>query len=173
MDYDTRSRRRLDPVQRYRSQNFRYQFAQDLQDYPFAPKILCEGDSWFGYPKKDLLDYIREAGAFNMLRMEKAGDELLQDMLGTEQRARLERALDRWNFDLVLFSGGGNDIIGDNFRHYIHGNGDPADPSSFVTARFDDTLARLEAGIREIAAMIDCPIVLHGYDYVYPTGVRF
>ena len=176
MPYNTRTRRKRDGLARYRSQNFRYHFAQDMLDYPGAPRILCEGDSWFGYPKKDLLEYIRESGAFNMLRVAKAGDELIANMMGPEQLARFKRALERWDFDLVLYSGGGNDIVGDDLVNYLTANGNPNDPSSYINATFNGVngvLNKMKQKYHDIITLTQCPVIAHGYDYLQPSGKPF
>jgi len=167
---------------RYRLQGFRARFLQDMHDFPDAPNILCEGDSWFGYPRKDLLDHIAELGRFNLLRTEKSGDELLKDMMRGDQRERLERNLNQFNFDLVLFSGGGNDILGVNLKDFLlkkaDRNGNSDAPEDYLAPAFNQHVQQMDAAYREIHALAQagrtpCALMVHGYDQVYPGDKGF
>ena len=48
----------------------------------------------------------------------------MQDSFGTTKRNLLIKALQAGTPDALLFSGGGNDIIGENFCHYLNNAAD-------------------------------------------------
>ncbi len=99
--------------------------------------IITEGDSWFAYPASGLavghtgtniIDHIERSELKpNILRLEAGGDEAVA-IMAQEQRHRLYRVFHtlrqqekrkrrgsrvRYVPDCILFSGGGNDIVGD------------------------------------------------------------
>ena len=90
------------------------------------PSIISEGDSWFDYPKKllsdkpsNIIDHVHNQtkGKVNLLRMESNGDEATE-MLSGDQRHRLTEILFKSTemgkqVDVLFFSAGGNDIVGD------------------------------------------------------------
>jgi len=95
----------------------------------------------------------------------------------------LRNALDNyWNPtgqkpDAILFSGGGNDIVGDQFAIYL----DYAPPTPVVGQglnmdRFEGALARVEASydclfaFRDKYIGHDVPIFAHAYDFAIPNG---
>jgi hypothetical protein len=87
--------------------------------------IVTEGDSWFAYPRKNILfgpnaniiDHICSAtsnsGKANVLRLASNGDEA-SNMISGSQKHELAEILDEngSNIDLLLFSAGGNDVVG-------------------------------------------------------------
>ena len=83
-------------------------------------KILVEGDSWFDYPlSPDTIDYLKTRLKHPELVLSLAhyGDSSKQ-MLSLPQRKRIIRMLSSTTygpFDAILFSGGGNDLAGDQF----------------------------------------------------------
>lgn len=87
--------------------------------------IVTEGDSWFSYPKKNIL-FGRDANIIdhvvsttkgkdkaNILRLESSGDEAVEIIAG-RQKHRLAEILKKnaQYINLLLFSGGGNDVVG-------------------------------------------------------------
>ncbi|MBT4523101.1 MAG: hypothetical protein HOC23_24115 [Halieaceae bacterium] len=87
--------------------------------------IVAEGDSWFSYPRKwiaagadmnilpHIADKIGGTDTANLLRLSANGDEAV-DMTSGKQFARLYKIFkkNKSHIQLVLFSGGGNDIVG-------------------------------------------------------------
>ncbi|WP_371195408.1 hypothetical protein [Glaciecola sp. SC05] len=176
---NTRSRRRGRNL-RYRSSLYSIRFLEDLRDFPNAPSVLSEGDSWFGYPfGKDLNDQIAELGSFNIRHFEKAGDELVDDMMDGRQKKLITKALKENQFELMLYSGGGNDVVAKNLENYI------SDDSSGVGPHNRVIKAATEARVQELKnkyiALIElvaehqraCPIVVHGYTGIIPSDEGF
>ncbi len=103
-------------------------------DAPNPPQkhatIVAEGDSWFDYPiKGDLLDVLRKTHGYVVHEVSRAG-ALLEDMVyGSErnywgrEKPQIIRTMDlvaRVKPTIVLISGGGNDIAGDELPAYIN-----------------------------------------------------
>ena len=174
---NTRTRRRGN---RYRSSLYRVRFLEDLRDFPDAPSMLSEGDSWFGYPiGKDLNDHIAELGSFNIRHFQKAGDELVEDMMGAEQLAKITKALKTFQFDVMIYSGGGNDIVAENLTNYILDDDSGIGPYGRINEA--TTLARIDElknKYLELVSIVNthqksCPIVVHGYDKIIPSDKGF
>ena len=111
-------------------------FARMREERPDRLNVLSEGDSWFAYPPKwvfnskpaNLIDYISSwtGSKANFMRMESNGDEAV-DMVSGAQKHELVEVM-RWHetsrkgrpIDLLLFSGGGNDLVGENdFERFL------------------------------------------------------
>jgi hypothetical protein len=145
--------------------------------------ILAEGDSWFDYPSPGgsvithLGKLLKKADILNLAH---AGDELRQ-MLSLAQRSEIEERLKQGQrrlipFDALLFSGGGNDIVGDQFYNWLHPFTPGASALDLIDAvRFGARLIMLEGDYRDLSDIRDrcsasTTIFVHGYDYAKPTG---
>ncbi len=147
------------------------------------PVLAAEGDSWFDYPL--LGSFGRTGGVVSgvaarlgvpILNLAHAGDEA-REMLGVEQRRRL-RALfkdERRPLDGLLFSGGGNDIVGNQLAVLLRDDtGQPA-ANAFYEDRLDAALALVFAAFSDLRALRDewrpaCVLFVHAYDVGYPDG---
>lgn len=155
-----------------------------FKDEAFAPlKILAEGDSWFDYPafiKGGIIPRLEELLGVPILSLAKAGDEV-RYMLGVEQRKLLSSYLyygsgTSGKFDALLFSGGGNDIVGDPMAIWIN-NWDPKiSPEKHINSQhYGSALALVQAGYEELIVLRDSlspntHIFFHVYDYAIPNG---
>lgn len=151
----------------------------------FAPlQILAEGDSWFKYPVPGfgggIIPRLENLLGVPILNMAKAGDEV-RYMLGVEERkemiARLTNgspAGDPW--DVLLFSGGGNDIVDNPMVLWVKDWDSTLPPAGQVNQpRFDAALALVRAGYEDLIALRDqlspdTMLVFHGYDFAIPDG---
>lgn len=155
---------------------------------PFAPlQIFAEGDSWFDYPVPffggGIIPRLEDRIGVPILNLGKAGDEV-RYMLGVEERKILTRHLrdgcpagGPW--DVLLFSGGGNDIVDNPMALWIK-DWNPAIPAvnHIHQARFDSALALVRAGYEDLIAMRDTlspstHLVFQGYDFAIPDGRGF
>lgn len=145
------------------------------------PVLVSEGDSWFQFPVM-LSDVIDDLQAdYNVWSVDAAGDTL-QNMVydGAEYMQALRRNAD--SVKAFLFSGGGNDIVGEDGqgRSVItqivkrFEAGKPASwyvdtPAVEQKMRFVEECYRrvLDNVAREFPAL---PVVCHGYDYAIPGG---
>jgi hypothetical protein len=151
--------------------------------------LLADGDSWFDYPLSGDLpeasDITVQLGrivspAPLILNLAQHGDATTQ-LLGVSRRNRLLAALTEPKngpFDAILFCGGGNDLVGDQFRLWLNDAASVGhdveralneqaldDILGVVTTAYEDLIAtRDQAGL-------DIPIFVHGYDFALPTNI--
>lgn len=106
---------------------FSSDFSHICKKRPHRIGIISEGDSWFAYPRKwiafgadinlihHLEDKVANTDSVNLLRLASNGDEAV-DMTSGKQFKRLYKILknNREHIRMLLFSGGGNDIVGKN-----------------------------------------------------------
>ncbi|MBI3796384.1 MAG: hypothetical protein HY268_05350 [Deltaproteobacteria bacterium] len=150
---------------------------------PPSFRIFAEGDSWFDYPSPGggvvthLGKLLKKAEILNLAH---AGDALRQ-MLSPPQRGEIEERLDQGQrrgmpFDALLFSGGGNDIVGDQFSRWLLPFTPGATASDLIdTVSFGAMLTVLERGYSDLSDIRkrhseSTTIFVHGYDYAKPTG---
>ncbi len=167
--------------------------------FPDRITIVSEGDSWFAYPPKwifagkpsNLISHIsgmtrRKA---NFLSMASNGDEAV-DMVSGKQKHQLVDII-RWHtkgknrkpVDLILFSGGGNDVVGENdFERFLRSY-----KNSYTSAKQCVNMPRLNRKVKQICLayqeLIDIRdhyspetiIMTHTYDYPFPSleGAEF
>lgn len=74
-------------------------------------KLVSEGDSWFQYPffLKDIVDHLSDEPDIAILSLGAAGDT----MKNMADASDVPSAMQRVGADAVLFSGGGNDLLGE------------------------------------------------------------
>ena len=79
-----------------------------------APKgltIIAEGDSWFQFPYLHVTDTIGHLRrTHNILSPARAGQELRQ--MAADAVVHLQRVIGEFRPDAILFSGGGDDLVG-------------------------------------------------------------
>jgi hypothetical protein len=151
----------------------------------FVPlQIFAEGDSWFDYPIPffggGIIPRLEERLGVPILNLAKAGDEV-RYMLGVEERALLTEHLTAGcpaggPWDVLLFSGGGNDIVDNPMALWIR-DFDPAIPLAghIHQARFTAALELVRAGYEDLIAMRNqlsptTHLVFQGYDFAIPDG---
>jgi hypothetical protein len=151
----------------------------------FAPlQIFAEGDSWFDYPVPffggGIVPRLESRLGVPILNLAKAGDEV-RYMLGVEERTLLTEHLTNGcpsggPWDVLLFSGGGNDIVDNPMVLWVK-DWDPAVPPADLInqPRFDTALALVRAGYEDLIALRDrlspgTHLVFQGYDFAIPDG---
>jgi hypothetical protein len=151
----------------------------------FVPlQILAEGDSWFDYPVPlfggGIVPRLERRLGVPILNLAKAGDEV-RYMLGVEERAVLVDHLTNGSpaggpWDVLLFSGGGNDIVGNPMALWVDDWNAAVPPAGHIKkARFDAALALVQAGYEDLIALRDklsphTMLVFQGYDFAIPDG---
>ncbi len=144
--------------------------------------ILAEGDSWFKYVVgKALIYYIDRPRRNEVMNLASPGDEV-DDMLSPEQVRRLRRELRRGpsrsrKYDLLLFSGGGNDLLGQGrFRLWLNQYEPGMTAKEVLNEKtLKPKLQVLEQRYLELIGIRDSfsPSTLmyfHGYDFAVPNG---
>jgi hypothetical protein len=175
------------------------QFAQMRRYFPDRVTILSEGDSWFAYPPKwifagkpaNLIDHISSwtRKKANFMTMASNGDEAVDMVSGKQKHELVDRlrwhhkARNRKPIDILLFSGGGNDVVGENdFERFIRPWKD-----SYTTGLQCVNMPRLNRKSKQIGLayqeLLDIRdhyspetlVITHTYDYPYPslTGGEF
>ena len=141
------------------------------------PRVIADGDSWFDYPEILLaggavIHHLQDISGVKILNTAHHGDSVEQ-MLGVEKRQRIEALLKKPGFDILLFSGGGNDIAGDQFCLWLKPNTGGGAASAVDAGRLRDILDVVEDGYRDLIDIRDhcapdCWIVTHAYDFPKP-----
>lgn len=170
-------------------------FSHCCRKRPDRVGIVAEGDSWFAYPRKwiafgadiNLIHHLQakveSTNTVNLLRLACNGDEAV-GMTSGKQFKRLYKILkaNRDYVRLVLFSGGGNDIVGKNdmlplLREYT-GSNDFMD--CIHLSRFEEKLQAIVLAYRRLSALCEdivpeAKVVTHTYDIAKPRdqGAEF
>lgn len=149
--------------------------------------IVAEGDSWFDYlPGTDLIDCLTHHGlyGYEIDNHAKAGDTLENMIYGTEIDRDFHRAVPeidsilariaRYQPKVFLFSGGGNDIAGDEFESFLNHShsGLPALREDFANQMIDVVFRKYFEDLifRIKVRSPHTHIVTHGYGHPIPTG---
>ena len=142
------------------------------------PRVLADGDSWFDYPVILLtggavIDHLEKLSGVKILNTAHHGD-FVQEMLGVEKRQRIETLLKKPGFDILLFSGGGNDVVGDQFCLWLKPNTGGGAASAMDAGRLQEILGVVEAGYRDLIDIRDrcapdCWMVTHAYEFPQPS----
>lgn len=151
-------------------------------------KVVAEGDSWFSYfPAHDILACLRgktwNKWAYDIEDRAKAG-ALLNDMVYGRDMVDTYQLLETHKPDVFLFSGGGNDIAGQElfvmlYHHKavqmhqglpeINKNILKGLVAEIFAQAYTDLIGLLRFKMNQIGKP-NMPIVFHGYDYAIPDG---
>lgn len=160
--------------------NNRYEKA--IRRNPDALRIVSEGDSWFQHPLvTDTIDHL--AATYPVYCVAAAGDTLRNMTMASEGTPPVEEyvaAIREKKPTVFVLSGGGNDILGEQFRRYIKEGvvpGPNTKPADYVEELLLTDLNSLEAMYRSIFSKLkasnpDLKILIHGYDYIIPLKVK-
>jgi hypothetical protein len=135
-----------------------------------GPIVVAEGDSWFLYPV-ELIDVIGHLDdRFAILEEALPGDTTTRmlDFIG-----QLKQQIAYYKPDAFLFSGGGNDLLGDGKLVKLLEPGDLPRPTDYIGPRMRAEMTRIMGNyatiLMEVRTIIaDLPVIIHGYDYAIP-----
>lgn len=134
-------------------------------------KVLEEGDSWHQYPflLDDIVD--QQFDRWAIYSVSGAGD-LLNDMAKQDE---LTAAIVAEQPDVVMLSGGGNDLLGDGrLTRYLLQHEGSMSPAEHIGPEFDAMLLRTIAIYRDLIEKAlgagAGRIVCHSYGYAIPNG---
>lgn len=166
-------------------------FDRSIREHPDWPVIVSQGDSWFSYPhEKNVVDFLDEPLAgrdepdrkgkpasqrdWSLLRLERTQDEILGVMTGGE-RAFLNEILHRYEVDALLFSAGGNDLLGPDLGALLKPfRAGMSAADALVEQRFSRRLHQIEDCYRELIDMVlddgaDLKVLVNSYDLPVPS----
>jgi hypothetical protein len=166
----------------------RGKFYSVLEREPNKPVIVSEGDSWFQFPIliDETIDHLLPN--FNVWSLGAAGATLKEMISGDPQKGKFEFLMElrrqRSRVQAFLFSGAGNDIIGEDpatKEPMLLGllndfNGDNADVSGHINfSVLNDRISELRLGYTRMIGLVrsepgleNLPVIIHGYDYAIP-----
>ena len=145
-------------------------------------RILAEGDSWFEYPLPlthgdGVIYQLQRLLGYGIANMAHHGLEVEQMMGLSIRQEIISRLTDpQVRFDALLFSGGGNDIVGDQFCIWLRDAPPLVPPAEMLDlSAVNSVLAILEAEFRELVDIRDqfspqTVIFVHAYDFPPITG---
>lgn len=153
--------------------------------------LLAQGDSWFDFPLpvfigSDVLVHLRSLPNGPAILSLAHRGEAAEDLLGVHKLNRFVKALENQAqngvFDAILFSGGGNDLVGDQFRIWLRNARDvQEDPDhglneerveaalQLIRAAYEDLIIARNKVASEQGTRI--PIFAHSYDFAIPSNV--
>lgn len=153
--------------------------------------LLAHGNSWFDYPlagntytgsNTDTMIQLQALGTTNplILNVSQWGDTTTAELSLTKQQRMIAALADPANWlssgkpDAILFSGGGNDIAGEQFCIFLDYAGSA---SGLNAARFQLALGMVQSSYLDLFAFRDkyapgVPIFGHCYDFPIPNGTR-
>jgi lysophospholipase L1-like esterase len=147
--------------------------------------LVAEGDSWFDYPPgTDLIDCLRNNHGYSIKNYASAGDTLENMVYGTRIKTNFQaaeptivqvlRKISEIKPKVFLFSGGGNDIAGEEFSSYLNHSetGLPTLRLDYIDYMIQTVFKKcFEDLIKKVkAASPGTKIVTHGYGHTLPTG---
>jgi hypothetical protein len=154
---------------------------------PTGPTLVAEGDSWFDFPVgADLIDQLVNRHNYNIKKFATAGDTLENMVYGTDLRD-VHRRRDPQIIEVLeavalhkppvfLFSGGGNDVAGDEFGTYLN-HADAGAGQGLIREDFADFMINtvFRQAYHDLIDKVRARspktvIIAHGYARPVPTG---
>jgi hypothetical protein len=150
-----------------------------------ATGIVVEGDSWFAFPALLRLSLIQHlitnyGARATWFQLQSNGDEAREMMCGEQytEFLDLQRRLRDADVavDAILFSGGGNDIVGSSLLPLLNTYRDGMDYMDCINhPRFEARLAGIKLAYDELAHLRDdyqsqAWVFTHAYDYAIVSG---
>lgn len=147
--------------------------------------LVAEGDSWFDYmPGTDIIDCLRNNHGYRIDNHANAGDTLENMIYGTRINKRFERVsptikvvldrLEKIRPKVFLFSGGGNDVAGEEFESYLNhkNSGLPLIREQYLHDMINVVFRKYFEDLIAMVARVSpqTRIVIHGYGHTTPTG---
>lgn len=150
--------------------------------------LIAEGDSWFDYPRWDVLKLLEKEHGFEVESLSSWGDRV-EDMAFADDRlekfvALIDKLLRRTDLlpRAVLLSGGGNDVAGKSFELLINHFESPSAGvnkqivEGIIDVRLREAYDRILSAIRSICVERlgnPLPVIIHGYGDPVPDGRGF
>jgi hypothetical protein len=160
---------------------YRTQFRRFAAQREGAAKTLfAEGDSWFNYPLGHaVISQLQGLIHTPIANFAWPGAETRQ-LLALHERKEIEKRLrdgpepgKKW--DVLLFSGGGDDIVGDQMVLFLDRYDPTKPPEAVLNNRFEEVLDLVMGAYQDLVSLRNALsrqtlIVGHVYDYAWATG---
>jgi len=159
-------------------------FIEYMEEYPFRLKILAVGDSWLDYPNLEqffkntnIVQHLGSKHAVAVYTIANSGEEAVESITSGKKGELLDR-LEEYEFDLILFSGGGNDIVGKyDFSFFIKENDAPNSYKDYIIEdNFKLKLTQVISSYEVLIRMVkmysknrNIKILTHTYDIAVPA----
>jgi len=153
---------------------------------PSSGVLIAEGDSWFDYPWTDVLSELEDRHGYDVESVSHAGDRAEEIAYQSGQLEKFVRALEKLIRrgevpSAILFSGGGNDVAGEQFAVLLdHAESpDPGLNDAVVAGVLERIRLAYVTALSALTSVCDdylgaaIPILTHGYDYSVPDGRGF
>jgi hypothetical protein len=137
-------------------------------------RIIAEGDSWFSHPlNTTVIDVLQNSG-YAIHNMAQAGRTLEEMVTKAEYVPDLKRGGIRY----FLFSGGGNDFLGDEseacVKLYDHFHAQPGDAPYYIKDEFFKQMRQVSDNYAELLSQIaksspSTSLLVDGYAYARPS----
>lgn len=162
---------------------YRTQFRQFTARRKGAVKtIFAEGDSWFNYPLGSaVISQLQGMIHTPIANFAWPGAETRQ-LLALHERKEIEKRLHEGpepgkKWDVLLFSGGGDDIVGDQMVLFLDRYDPTKPPEAVLNKRFEEVLDLVMGAYQDLVKLRDhlspnTLIVGHVYDYAWATGKK-
>ena len=166
-----------------------HEFKQLISNKPDAITILAEGDSWFSYPRRfflfgkasNVVDCLAKKKKYIIYSTSSNGDEALSMMSGEQKNSMMKR-IKANKYDFLLFSGGGNDMVGRfDFDYFVENKLPGMSALDCINwTRFNRKLQQISSVFEELIDRVleyssnkNIKIITHTYDYVIPSKKGF
>lgn len=158
----------LNGVSRWRRQT---RYRQKMNGWS-GLRAVAEGDSWFQFPflLDDVVDQLFDRWAIYCC---SAAGDLLSDMARQDE---LGAAVIAEKPDVVILSGGGNDLLGDGrLARFLRPHAEGLAPVDYILPEFDSLLTSIIGIYRDLITKVLKPpgqrrVICHSYDYPVPNG---
>lgn len=152
-----------------------------------AGVLIAEGDSWFDYPRHNVVRLLEDRYGYEVESVASGGDRV-EDMAYSDGQLEkftrlLEKLIRRGDIPrAILLSGGGNDVAGDEFAILLNHAASKAAGlnETIVKGVIDERIQLAYAHIIGAVTRVceerlgrRIPILVHGYDYPVPDGRGF
>lgn len=149
--------------------------------------LVAEGDSWFDYPRSDVLTELSKIG-YDVVSVAERGDTAENMIYGSGSLVELAEKLEflrRKNLNPVgiLLSAGGNDLAGPELAMLLNHRQSGFEPydadviNLVVHRRLQSAMISLLSAVDTLRARYfpdqEIPILIHGYDCPVPDGRGF
>ena len=146
--------------------------------------LIAEGDSWFDFPWSDVLNSLEDNHGCDVASVARRGHTLEHMAYSKGQIGHFYRKLRKMHDRnqsprAVLLSGGGNDLVGDEFGQVLNHK---LSPNPGLNERVADAILydriwpayeTLIAAIMQVCRSVldqHIPVLIHGYAYAVPDG---